>query len=387
MTETIIVAGSLAQRPGHGGHAWVFLQYLLGFRSLGYDVLFLDRLEPGMCVDASGEPARFTESENVHFLAATMDAVGLGSCWSVNYDGGREWAGVDRASVAELVERSGLLLNVMGYLDDDALRGSAPVTAFLDIDPGFGQMWRELGLHDPFVGHDHYVTVGSRLGADGCTVPTGGIDWITTLPPVALDAWPVHPPPRGPFRFTSIATWRGPFGPIEYNGRTYGLRAHEFRRFADLPSNVDATFEVALDIDPSDAADRDRLLGFGWLLTDPRHAASGPARYRRYIEGSSAELMVAKNMYVASRGGWFSDRSACYLATGRPVLVQDTGFGDVVPTGSGIVPFATFDDAVAGADDIIGNYASHAAAARAVAEEYFDARIVLTRLLRELGVA
>ena len=162
MAETIIVAGSLAQRPGNGGHATVFLQYLLGFRSLGYDVLFLDRLEPGMCVDGSGQPAEFGRSENVRYLAAVMEGAGLGGCWSVGYDGGAVTAGLDRRVVVERAQRSVLLVNVMGYLDDEELLAAAPITAFLDVDPGFGQMWRALGLHDAFVGHDHYVTVGSR---------------------------------------------------------------------------------------------------------------------------------------------------------------------------------------------------------------------------------
>jgi hypothetical protein len=386
MAETIIVAGSLAQRPGNGGHATVFLQYMLGFRSLGYDVLFLDRLEPGMCIDGSGRPTEFERSENVRYLAAVMEGAGLGGCWSVRYDDGAVTAGLDRRVVVERAQRSVLLVNVMGYLDDEELLAAAPITAFLDVDPGFGQMWRALGLHDAFVGHDHYVTVGSRVGTPGCVVPGGGIEWITTLPPVAIDDWPATSPPGGPTRFTTIATWRGPFGPIEYDGHVYGLRVHEFRKFLDLPGRIRAAFEVALDIDESDAADRRRLVDGGWLLADPRLVASDPFEYRRYINGSSAELMIAKNMYVDTRGGWFSDRSACYLAAGRPVLAQDTGFGDVLPIGDGIVVFSTTDEAVAGADEIIGNYDHHARAARELAVEHLAATTVLVKLLTALGV-
>ena len=391
MAATIVVAGSIAQRPGNGGHASVFLQWLLGFRALGYDVLFIDRLQPEMCVDASGAPSTLVASENVRYLATVMDRVGLAGSWFVSADGGSDTAGLDRTTVLATVRRSALFVNVMGFVVDDELLAAAPVTVFLDIDPGFGQMWRALGLHDLFarngaLTHDHYVTVGTRVGTPDCLVPVDGIDWITTLPPVAIDEWPVVSPPPGPARFTTVATWRGPFGPIEYEGRTFGLRVHEFRKFVELPSRVAAAFEVALDIDPADEVDRRRLVEGGWTLVAPVTVASDPLAYRAYIQGSSAEVTIAKNLYVDTRGGWFSDRSACYLASGRPVLAQDTGFGDALPTGEGLVTFSSLDAAVAGAVELVGNYVHHARAARELALEHLSAEKVLGRLLTRLDV-
>jgi hypothetical protein len=184
-----------------------------------------------------------------------------------------------------------------------------------------------------------------------------------------------------------VVSWRGPFAPLEYEGRTYGLRVHEFRRFVELPERAPATFEVALDIDDTDEADRRALVDHGWLLADPRAAAGDPWRYRDYVQGSSAELMIAKNLYVDTRSGWLSDRSACYLASGRPVLVQDTDLGSIVPIGEGLLSFQTLDEAVAGAEEIIGHYDRHSRAARALAEEHFAAGTVLPRLLSDLGVA
>jgi hypothetical protein len=382
--RTIVVAGSLAQRP-LGGHAWVFLNHLLGFRSLGYEVLFVDRLEPGMCVDGAGEPSPFATSANVAYLASVMERAGLGGCWTVRYDGGKEVAGVSHEGTVAALQRSDLLLNVMGYLDEPELLDAAPLRAFLDIDPGFGQMWCDLGQSDLFAGHDRHVTIGEGIGGPGCTIPTCGIDWITTKQPVALDAWPATPAGRG--HLTTIGTWRGPFGPIEHGGRTYGLRAHELRRFLDLPARTGLAIEALLAIDASDQADIDALRAHGWDLADPGPPTVDPWTYQATIARSMAELMVAKNLYVQSRSGWFSDRSACFLASGRAVLAQDTGLAGHLPSGEGLLFFSTIEEAEAGAAAIAAEPERHGRAARAIAEEHFDARRVLGRLLDRLGVA
>ncbi len=384
MRETIIVAGSLAQRPYIGGHTWVFLQYLLGFQRLGWDVLFVDRLEPEMCVDADGEPAELRSSVNLIYLDDVMERFGLGDRWSLLYDGGSEVVGRNRAEVLDAARRSALLLNVMGFLDDEEILAAAPLRVFLDIDPGFGQIWQQLGLHQTFQGHDRYVTIGERIGADDCPVPTCGIDWVTTKPPVELSEWPPQADPRS--AFTTVASWRGAFGPLEYEGRTYGLRVHEFRRFFELPRRTSAEFEVALDIDGAEVDDLRQLDANGWTLVDPRSAAGDPWLYRDYVQRSAAELMVAKNLYVDTRNGWFSDRSACYLASGRPVLAQDTGLDGLVPSGEGLLTFSTLEDAVAGVEEITGDYERHSRAAREIAVEHFAAERVLPRLLDNLGV-
>jgi hypothetical protein len=279
----------------------------------------------------------------------------------------------------KLVETSALLLNVNGFIVDDEVLGRARLRVFLDIDPGFGQMWRELGLHDAFRGHDAYVTVGERIGEPDCTIPTSGLEWITTPQPVLLDLWPVRS--DGGERFTSVASWRGPFGPLEYEGKTYGLRVHEFRKFVRLPSLSRQSFEIALDIDPGEVDDLALLRDHGWSLADPSAVAGDPWAYRRYVQQSKAELMIAKNMYVESRSGWFSDRSICYLASGKPVLAQRTGFEERYPTGAGLVAFGTLDEALEGAEEISRDYRRHALAARSLAEEHFDSRKVLGRLL------
>jgi hypothetical protein len=381
---TIVVAGSVAQRPGNGGHTWVFLQYLLGFRKLGWHVLFLDRLDPEMCIDEQGRPAGVEDSVNVAYLDHVFRDFGLGDRYAVFHEGGQT-VGLARERVLDGVARSALVLNVNGFFDDEEVLAKAPLRVYLDIDPGFAHMWRALGLHDAFQGHDAYVTVGENVGSAECTIPTGGIEWITTAQPVVLDHWPAQRGPGG--AFTSVGSWRGPFGPVEYEGATYGLRVHEFRRFAELPRRVTQPLEIALDIDDADTRDVELLGANGWKLRDPREVAGDPWRYRAYLQASSAELMVAKNMYVQSRSGWFSDRSICYLASGRPVLAQETGFSRHYPAGEGLLAFSTIDEAVEGVERIGSDYATHARAARRLAEEHFESDRVIGRLLQKLGIA
>lgn len=366
---SVVIAAALAQRPNAGGHTWFALQYLLGFRALGWEVTLVDRLDPGM------------PREGIGYLAATMERFGLADEWSVLLPDG-ESAGRSRSHVRRRLESSDLFLNVMGYLDDEELLGRAPLRVFLDIDPGFGQMWRELGLADPFAGHDRFVSVGLNVGSPGCGVPDCGLEWITTLPPVALDHWPAA---AGGTRFTSVATWRGPYGPVEFEGRTHGLRVHEFRRFLFLPERLPAEFELALAIDRADAADIERLRGAGWRLVAPIEVAGDPDAYRRYVQGSAAELTVAKGMYVETESGWFSDRSACYLASGKPVVAQETGFSAHLPTGEGLLTFSDVEEAVEAVEGVRREHERHARAAREIAEEHFAAGRVLSRLVDELG--
>ena len=368
----VTIAGALAQKPGQAGHAWQFLQYMLGFQRLGFEVLF---------VDALGD---WTEAgRRVAWLRSVMAEHGLEHAWSVALPDGHH-AGRGRAEVLRHIGDSDFLLNVMGYLEDPELLAAARRRVFLDTDPGFGQMWRDLGLADIFAGHDDHVTIGERIGADDCTIPGCGLRWITTPQPVVLSWWPVRPlQPEA--RFTTVGRWRGAYDPIDHGGRRYGLRAHQFRRFAALPSCCGAEFTLALDIHTAESADLALLDRNRWTLADPARIAATPRAYRAFIEHSAAEFMVAKDMYVQSRSGWFSERSICYLATGRPVLAQDTGLGDLYPLGDGLLAFDTLEQAAAGVETIRSDPGSQSRAARALAEEHFDSDKVLGRLVDQLS--
>ena len=373
MRPRIAIGGAVAQKPGSAGHAWQFLQYMLGFQRLGYEVLLIDELD--------ADPAR--QGAGVAWLREVLGAVGLEERFSLNLGDGRH-AGVDRAGALAFVTEADLLLNVMGFLADEEILAAAPRRVFLDTDPGFGQMWRALGLADVFAGHDAHVTIGERIGEPDCAIPTGGIDWITTPQPVVLDQWPVAPAAEGT-RLTSVASWRGAYGPVDYEGHVYGLRVHQFRRFLDLPRRAGGTFEVALDIHASDDADAEALRSGGWQLADPHRVAATVDGYRNYVRGSDAELMIAKGIYVDSRSGWISERSLCYLAAGRPVLAQDTGFSSLYPVGDGLLAFEDVDGAVAAVESLRARPAHHAAAARELAEAHFGSDRVLSRLLERIG--
>jgi hypothetical protein len=380
----VAVSGALAQRPFRGGHAWVFLQYLLGFERLGCEVLFVDRLEPEMCTDSQGRPCAANRSRNMRYVADVMAAFGLEDSYAVLVEGGTDSLGMDRRRLAARLRRSDMLLDVMGYLRCPDLVADVPLKVFLDVDPGFTQMWFALGLHDPFGDHDAYATVGGNIGRPECLIPSCDVAWVHTRPPVVLEQWPVRPSGSGR-RMTSVCTWRGPFAPISYGGHDYGLRVHQLRQFASLPGEVTSHFELALDIDPWDEADLRLLMDGGWQIVDPAAVAADPASYRTYIEGSAAEFMIPKDMYRRSNSGWFSDRSACYLASGRPVLALDTGLDDLYPVGDGLITFKDPAEAPRAVERLWNEYGDHSDAARALAEEAFDSDRVLADLLTNLG--
>jgi hypothetical protein len=371
MREVVAVAGAVAQRPRRGGHAWVFLQYLLGFRRLGYDVLFLDRLDAGML--APGDSAE----GGARWLRETLEVHGLDDDFALLLDGG-ETAGVSREEAIARLRRSVLLVDVMGFLGDEELLEAAPRKLYLDIDPGFPQIWQELGLHRSFGDHDAYATVGLRVGKEGSRVPTCGIEWIATPQPLALDEWPLTSPGDA---FTTVASWRGPFEPVEYEGERFGLRAHQMRRFAELPGAAGVPLQVALDIDAADRSDEDLLRAGGWSVVSPQDVAATADDYRRYVQNSRGEVGVAKDMYVRSRGGWLSDRSLCYLASGKPVLAQATGYELEVETGTGLLSFASPEEAAAGLEEVEAGYDRHSQAARELARERFGSDRVLGGLL------
>lgn len=372
MNRSLIVAGALAAKPGNAGGAWERFSYAVGLRRLGFDVLFVEQ------VSTVPDAAAIRWFDDAAAFFAFTDAVAI--------VGPAGWAhGRERSGVRAAIAAADLVVNLGGNLLATDLLEAARATVFVDVDPGFTQIWHaDPGVPYQVPRHDHYVTIGENIGTAGCPIPTGGLPWKPTRQPVLLDHWPMVAT-RGCRRFTTIASWRGPFGSLIHDGVTYGQKVHEFRGVLDLPRRVPAAFELALEIHAGDARDRDALTAAGWTLVSPVDAVPTPAAFRSFIQRSDAEFSVAQGVYAQAASGWFSDRSTRYLASGRPVLVQDTGL-TTIPTGDGIVTFRSLDDAAAGVERIIRDHAAHARAARRIAETHFDSDLVLRRLLADCGI-
>jgi hypothetical protein len=382
---TIVVSSVIANKYLNGGNVWVVMSWILGFKKLGFQVYFLEQIGRESCVDDAGAVTTFENSANLAYFEQVTEQFGLSGSAALIYEDGEQIHGLTYAELLEVAEAADLLVNITGHLTLEPLRRRLRRKAYVDLDPGFTQFWHAAGDAGARLdGHDFYFTVGENIGTPACPIPTGGIRWRPARQPVVLDHWPVSEEGE---RFTTVATWRGPYGPVQYGGKTFGLKVHEFRKFVELPERVPQTFEIALDIHPAEERDLNLLRHHGWRLVDPRVAAPDPASFRRYVQGSSAEFSVAQGVYVETESGWFSDRTVRYLASGKPALVQDTGFARNYPVGEGLLTFRTLERAVAGVERISRDYDSHCRAARALAEEYFDSDKVLGRFVEEVGVA
>lgn len=377
---TVFVAGALANKPDNGGEAWVRLSWLLGLRRLGIEVIFVEQLAPGACMDISGVETSVERSRNLAFFRSVVDQFGLSSTSSLIYDNGAQVFGMTEDTLLAKAETAIALINISGHLTYEPLMRRFRRKVYVDIDPGYTQYWHGSGLSLGIEDHDEYLTVGGNVGTEVCPIPTLGIPWRPVRPPVVLHEW--MPDRNGDrSRFTTVASWRGAFGPVAWDGHTFGVKAHEFRKVAELPRRVPGTFEIALGIHPADADDKAMLERRGWRLADPRGVAGSPDAFRAYVRASGAEFSAAQGIYVETNSGWFSDRTAAYLAAGRPVLVQDTGFSRTLPTGEGLISFTTMEEAVAGAQEIMTAYDRHSRAAREIAVTYFDSDLVLRPLI------
>jgi hypothetical protein len=360
-----------------GGMVWSNLQYLLGLARLGHDVWFVEQVPP-RAIRPEGTP--LTASVNARYFRALVRAFGLEGRAALLEGGSRTTEGVPYDVLREAARRADVLLNVSGMLSDDALIAEIPARVYLDLDPAFNQLWHAVsGIDMRLDGHTHFVTVGQSIGTGACAIPTCGREWIPTLQPVVLSEWPAGASVAHD-AFTTVGNWRG-YGSVEHDGVLYGQKAHAVRAIIDLPSLTRERLLLALRIHPDETADLEALSRCRWSLVDPDEVAGDPIRYRRFVQGSKGELGVAKTGYVVSRCGWFSDRSACYLASGRPVVAQRTGFERFLPTGEGLFVFDDAPGAAAATEEIARDYARHARAARAIAERHFDSARVLPRLL------
>lgn len=371
MKLRIVVSGMVAGDPHHGGATWAVLQYVLGLRKLGHDVWIV-------------EPVAQRPSESVvRYFESVRDAYGLTGRAALVVAGTDEVIGTSATRLQQLAGDADVLIDIAGMLINEPISERIPTRVYLDLDPGFTQLWHDAASIDMRLeGHTHFVTVGLGIGADS-PVSTCGRSWFTTVPPVVLERWPV----TGTIvhdAFTTVANWRA-YGSVEHEGVFYGQKAHSLRQLVDIPLRIDESFVLALGIHADERPDRELLAANRWQIIDPLVAAGSPETYRAFVSGSKAEIGIAKSGYVVSRSGWFSDRSACYLASGRPVVAQDTGFSRYLPTGDGLLAFDDAAGATACIEAVRANYAGHARSARAFADAHFNSDVVLTRLLESVG--
>ena len=366
----ILFSGMVAGDPEQGGASWAVLQYVLGLRALGHDVYLVepvDRLEP----------------RSVRYFSELVRDFALDGHAALLVRGSAESSGIPYPELLRLARGVDVVFNVSGMLRDEELVGPAPLRVYLDLDPGFNQLWHAVdGIEMGFGLHNRFATVGLELGKPACPVPTCGREWIKTLPPVFLPHWRQADAVETD-GFTTVGNWRG-YGSIVWNGKRYGQKAHSLRRIVALPELTSERLALALAIHAEEGEDLRSLRRHGWELIDPARVAGSPQRYAAFVRGSKGELGLAKEGYVESRCGWFSDRSACYLASGRPVVAQETGFSRHLPVGEGLFSFTTVEEAAAAIDEVGADYTRHAAAARALAEDKLDSTDVLERLLERV---
>lgn len=386
----VVVTGLLATYP-LGGVAWDYGQFLEGFARLGCEVTYLE--DTGRWV-YSPRLQTFTEDcrENVEYLAGVLGRIPRLESSFAFRDSKGVLHGISEAELVRRCRGADLFLNLSGCVWFREEYRGARVTAYYDSDPLYTQadvLAAEDGRGDRFQEqtagwfrtHDVFFTMAENITSASCTIPRCGVEWKTTRQPIVLDRWPFTFDANAR-SFTTIMSWKTqPALPV-VGGRIYGGKDVEFLRFLDLPRRVSWPLEIAL----SGAAPRDELTRAGWILVDAAAHTATPDQYREYIGVSRGEWSVAKEAYVATRSGWFSCRSACYLAMGKPVVVEDTGFSSIHRTGEGIWGFRSAEEAAAAIEAVSSDYRRQCEAARATAEREFRAETVLERLLRDAGL-
>ena len=379
----IIVTGLVGQYA-FGGVAWDYLQYVAGFRQLGHEVFYLEDTETWP-YDPVHRTISADCSYNVRYLETVMTRLGLGNQWIYRNAADGTYHGVNESVAKQFCARADLFVNVSGcgWLRPEYL--AIPKKIFIDSDPMFTQIGLAQGVSEVIqrIGaHDFHFTFAEHINAPDCRVPQGGLHWIPTRQPIVLDWFPVSTtPPRDVL--TTVMNWVS-YKPSEYAGETWGQKDSEFIKFLDLPSHTPQKFEIAMGRGQGQQRPTELIRQHGWEIIEPDEALPDPWTYRDYLSNSRGEWSVAKEGYRKSRSGWFSCRSACYLALGRPCVLQDTGWSAHYPTGTGLFAFETSAEACAGIAALNADYARQSAGARALAEKIFDARHVLGEMLERI---
>ena len=382
-----VVTGMIATYPV-GGVLWDYAQYALGLERLGFEVFYLEdtgwqTYDPlqGLYGEDCSFGVDFLKNELANLSAQ------LSNRWHFRAMDGKSY-GIAQEDMASIVADADLFLNVSGscLLRDEYTHSKRKV--LIDTDPGWNHFvnypkWdKSPGWQgaQSFRNHDHFLTYAENIGQADCLLPSLDLQWKRTRPLVVMDAWQPQAPAE---KWTTVLTWNNFRKPIEYQGKVYGTKEMEFCKVESLPGRVPAKLEMAVG---GGDAPREQWRKAGWSVVDSHAVSQNAKDYRDYIQSSRGEFSVAKNVYVAARSGWFSCRSICYMAAGRPVVVQDTGFSNFIPTGEGVIAFANLDEAVKGIEKVEENYEYHCKAAQNIARDHFSSEVVLKQLLKDIGL-
>lgn len=380
----IVVLGNIACEP-FPGIAWQAMQYAVGLQRLGFDVYYLEA-SSSWPYDPIRNSRVNTSDYAVSYLAQVTEMFGFGNRWAYRRSyADKAWFGLDRKTAEELLSHADAVLSITGStrLAEEGLQVGRLV--YVCTDPVIHEVLFANGNEDVRTlveEHDDVVTFGLNVGAPDCPLPLLPRLRARTCQPVVLDLWDAAQPAKA--EFTTVGNWRQEGRDTLFEGDTYYWSKHrEYLKFIDLPRRTTQQLELATGLTQLSSEDRNALKSNGWHLTDSHPFTV--CSYRDYVQASRGEFTVAKDANVRLKTGWFSDRSACYLAAGRPVITQDTGFSAILPTGAGLFAFNTMDEILEAFEAIGCDYEKHSRAARDIAEEYFKAETVLARLLNDLG--
>jgi hypothetical protein len=381
----LVILGMMGRCP-FGGQTWLYLNWILGLHKLGHEVWYVedDTVWP---YDPKQNTVTDDCSYAINHIANCMERIGLPDRWAFRLADRKDACrGLTESKLHELYSSCDALLNVIGATDLRDEHMVAPLRVYVECDPVIAEL--QLAKDDEhtkiaFANHHKIVTYGENYGATDCQVPLNGTRYGKTRQPIDLDFWPMAYNPEARF-FTTIGNYRQDGNDVHYNGEIYYWSKHyEWQKFIDLPQHTSQEFELAMM--PDEAKDQERLRANGWSLVSPFEMSLDIfGAYQDYFRRSRAEFSVAKDQNVRLRSGWFSERDACYLASGKPVIAQDTGFSNILPTGEGLFAFTKIDEALTAIDAINSDYSRHCRAAREIAEEYFEASKVASNFLRDI---
>lgn len=398
----IVVVGTLASDP-YAGMAWMNMQIVLGFLRLGHDVYYFETTSTWPY-----NPIEETRVNNVDYsvpyLKKITESFGIGNRWAYrcSFSDKKEWLGLSQTKAEDLLSNADFVFNVAGAtrFEEEGLKVGRLV--YFGTDPVYHEIKYAEGDENTTTvvdEHDDAVTYGENIGNADCPIPPLPNLRAKTRQPIILDFWKDGPPTKK--AFTTVGNWKQAGRDLTFKGETYfWSKHHEFLKFIDMPKRVAQPIEVAMNLAGLQTVNHGKgteipslgvavdeyslLTSNGWQLADAPSFTTDPWPYRDYVVSSRGEFTFAKDQNIRLRSGWFSERSACYLAAGRPVITQDTGFGATLPTGEGLFAFNTMDEIVCAFETINADYKRHSNAAREIAEEYFKAETVLEKLLKDL---